>query len=194
MAWLSKKLPRLFPALVGGLLGLVVGLVVSLKALGLPLVPGYAIETRYMEVVQKADAQVVSAREVARDVATSAVLPALTSTSASSTTWNVAWLGDKYLVIVASAPEQTSAEACVEVAKETLAQAVVAHNTNLESYELQEITPDDKAVFDKAVFGTAAVLVDRFAATVLIAVGVGALFGCAVWHVRRAYEGEGKQL
>lgn len=189
MAWFSKYLSRLLSAIIGGAFGLIVGIVIGLRILGLPLAPGYAIEMRYLAVDQLADAHIVSAREVARDVATSAVIPAFLSTGVASSTWNVVWLGDSYCLLIASAPVQASVTSCIEAAKGELAQAVEAHNTSLESYTLCDVDPSSE-ITCKAT----EVLIDRLASTVLVVTGAGALFGLVVWHLSRMHREEDKQL
>lgn len=188
MAWFSKYL-RLLPAVIGGLLGLIIGLIIGLKSLGLPLMPGSTIEMCYVGVEQKSDAHLVSAREVARDVATSAMIPALVSTGTTPSIWNVVWLGDSDLVLIASAQEQTDALARIEAAKGDLAQAVEDHNTNLESYALCDVVPSNE--LEHRATG---VLMDRLASTILVGTGIGVLGGLAVWHIRRMCAGEDKRL
>lgn len=162
--------PALLVRMLGALAGLAVGLVVGARACGLPLAGGHAVASCLLKVTQDAGPAVVSAREVARDVAGSATLPALAGSGLGPSAWAVAWLGEGDVVLVASAPDAGGAEELLAEAEAGLAAAVDGRDSSSDAFSLVEASPSE-GLASAAV----AALADRLASCALAGALVGGL-------------------
>lgn len=174
----GSRLRAALPWALGAVLGLALGLVLGIRACGLPLAPGWSATACVLEVRQDASAGIVSAREVARDVAGSSEPGALLSSGVAGPAWAVAWAGGERIVLVASAATAQDAAGVADAATGRLAASVSARSAAGDAFSLGAAA--------HAGATPALVMADRLAGCAVAGALVGALAGGACSLARRA--------